>query len=196
MTATDSSSRLAAGRPGADPTGLTLIRDFINTKSIGGPDDLSDATALERWLLSQRLVKARGKTTQGDLRHAVEVREALRDLAGANAGATVPKEAAETLSRAARSAQLGLRFGSDGGAQLEPAASGVDAALGEMLAIAFRAILDGSWPRLKTCRDETCRWAFYDHSKNRSGSWCSMAVCGNRTKARKFRRQAHAAAKG
>ncbi|MGH3007295.1 MAG: CGNR zinc finger domain-containing protein, partial [Gaiellaceae bacterium] len=46
--------------------------------------------------------------------------------------------------------------------------------------------------RLKACRAEDCRWAFYDRARNRSRHWCSMAVCGNRTKARTFRRR-HAA---
>ncbi len=46
---------------------------------------------------------------------------------------------------------------------------------------------EGNWPRLKVCREDTCAWAFYDRSKNRSGAWCSMAVCGNRTKARAYR---------
>jgi len=32
-----------------------------------------------------------------------------------------------------------------------------------------------------------CQWAFYDRSKNRSGRWCSMRTCGNRTKTRAYR---------
>ncbi|HEV2869799.1 MAG TPA: CGNR zinc finger domain-containing protein, partial [Actinomycetota bacterium] len=30
---------------------------------------------------------------------------------------------------------------------------------------------------------------FYDHSTNRSGTWCTMSVCGNRRKARAYRRR-------
>lgn len=48
-------------------------------------------------------------------------------------------------------------------------------------------VLNDTWPRLKACREDTCRWAFYDHSKNRSGHWCSMEVCGARHKARQYR---------
>ena len=36
------------------------------------------------------------------------------------------------------------------------------------------------------CSDKTCRWLFLDHSKNHSRRWCSMALCGNRSKARRF----------
>jgi predicted RNA-binding Zn ribbon-like protein len=46
---------------------------------------------------------------------------------------------------------------------------------------------EGTWSRLKACLADTCQWAFYDQSKNRSAHWCSMAVCGNRAKARAYR---------
>jgi predicted RNA-binding Zn ribbon-like protein len=75
----------------------------------------------------------------------------------------------------------------DGSAEIAVAGNGVPAALGRLLAIAFGAMLDGSWPRLKVCRQ--CRWAFYDYSRNRSGSWCSMTLCGNRAKTRSYRRR-------
>lgn len=35
--------------------------------------------------------------------------------------------------------------------------------------------------RMKICGN--CGWLFLDHSKNRSRTWCDMAVCGNRVKA-------------
>ena len=54
-----------------------------------------------------------------------------------------------------------------------------------MTAISLTAMLDGSWLRLKVCRN--CEWSFYDNSKNRSGSWCSMQLCGNRLKTRAYR---------
>ena len=57
--------------------------------------------------------------------------------------------------------------------------------LAHVVAIAFRAMLEGTWPRLKACRN--CKWAFYDYSKNRAASWCSMQLCGNRLKTRAYR---------
>jgi predicted RNA-binding Zn ribbon-like protein len=42
---------------------------------------------------------------------------------------------------------------------------------------------------MKACREHTCEWAFYDHTKNHSGTWCTMQVCGNRTKARSYRKR-------
>ena len=49
------------------------------------------------------------------------------------------------------------------------------------------AMLDGSWERLKACRN--CHWSFYDYSPNRSATWCSMQLCGNRKKTRAYRRR-------
>lgn len=37
--------------------------------------------------------------------------------------------------------------------------------------------------RLKICPN--CGWLFLDRSRNRSRTWCDMAVCGNRSKAKR-----------
>jgi predicted RNA-binding Zn ribbon-like protein len=59
--------------------------------------------------------------------------------------------------------------------------------LGEVVAIAFAALFDGSFARLKACRN--CHWSFYDYSPNRSATWCSMQLCGNRRKTRAYCRR-------
>jgi predicted RNA-binding Zn ribbon-like protein len=41
--------------------------------------------------------------------------------------------------------------------------------------------------RLKICPN--CEWLFLDRSRNKSRTWCDMAVCGNRTKARRHYRR-------
>jgi predicted RNA-binding Zn ribbon-like protein len=56
-----------------------------------------------------------------------------------------------------------------------------------IVAIVYEAMVDGTWERLKVCPADDCQWAFYDESKNRSGTWCDMAVCGNRAKVRAYR---------
>jgi predicted RNA-binding Zn ribbon-like protein len=55
------------------------------------------------------------------------------------------------------------------------------------LALIAAAVTAVSWDRIKVCTEITCQWAFIDSSKNRSRSWCSMRVCGNRTKTRAYR---------
>ena len=54
----------------------------------------------------------------------------------------------------------------------------------------------GTWERLKVCRNDECQWAFYDHSRNHSGAWCTMAICGNRMKGRAFRTRRARAGEG
>jgi predicted RNA-binding Zn ribbon-like protein len=46
---------------------------------------------------------------------------------------------------------------------------------------------DGSWSRVKACQNDTCRWLFVDGSRNRSRTWCTMAICGSRMKSRAYR---------
>ena len=43
--------------------------------------------------------------------------------------------------------------------------------------------------RFKVCGAASCRWLFFDTSKNCSRRWCDMATCGNRAKARRFRQR-------
>lgn len=182
--------------PREPPPGLVLVQDFINTLHMdtGVHEDAIDtAPALARWLFEHKLLAGRQHLTSGDVAHASSVREAMRDLLAANDGNAVAKAALETLSRAARGAQLYVDFEADGHARLRPAAQGVDAALGELIAVAFEAMGDGSWRRLKACHEDDCRWVFYDRSKNQTGSWCSMRSCGNRAKARRFRAKRAAA---
>src|SRR5579864_6275254 len=190
MQASDNVSQTAD--PKAAPGDLAIVQDFINTVDIipQGTEALSNPGALAAWLVEHHLLARNERLTATDLRHAIEVREALRDLLSANCGETPRHEAVQMLSRMARGSQVLVHFENDGQATLAPLSGGVDAALGKLIAIAARSMFEGSWQRLKTCGDETCRWAFYDHSKNRSGSWCSMASCGNRSKARRYRSRA------
>lgn len=67
-----------------------------------------------------------------------------------------------------------------------PVLRGTDA-LGTVLVAATRLVHTGHWERIKICPAEDCLWAFYDRSRNRSRTWCSMRVCGNREKARSWR---------
>jgi predicted RNA-binding Zn ribbon-like protein len=63
----------------------------------------------------------------------------------------------------------------------------VQAALGRILIAVSDLMADGTWDRLKACRADDCRWAFYDSARNQSRAWCSMQSCGNRAKVQAFR---------
>jgi predicted RNA-binding Zn ribbon-like protein len=168
---------------------LELVQSFLNTVDLEeGPDELSNPQALRSWLSQAGLPLAgRKPPTRDDLQRAIAVREALRDLVGVNMGVPLPSDAHSVLQDAARRAGLTMRFRTDGSTVIEPAAVGIDGALGQILAGAHRAMDRGSWRQLKLCRRDCCRWAFLDTSKNRSRRWCSMEICGNREKGAAFR---------
>ena len=124
-----------------------------------------------------------------DITRARELRDALRSLAFANAGLPHDEGAAAVVDAAARRAQLTPVL-VDGVSRLEPQVEGLDAVLGRIVAAVHEAIWAGEFDRLKACERESCRAVFHDRSKNRSGRWCSMAICGAREKsARAYRRR-------
>ncbi len=178
------------------PGDLERVRQFVNTRQIGHVTDrIDEPRALAAWLEEQELAPTGNRATRADVTRAVALREALRSMLvahNASPAASAPEDACHALDAAAQRARLRLRFSDDGGASLVPDAGGVSGALGRLVAIVHDSIAQGTWSRLKACREHECEWAFYDHTKNHSGAWCSMQVCGNRTKARTFR-QRHAA---
>ena len=170
------------------PGELELVRAYVNTWD--GEDDaeaLGSPAQLRDWLTENGLLEDGAAVGEADLRRAVELREAVRDLLLANAGLATDPAAAAALDAAARRGGVAVRFGEDGRPRTEAAADGVDGALGRLLAIVAVAHGDGTWPRLKACLADSCQWAYYDRSRNRSAVWCDMGVCGNRQKVRSFR---------
>jgi predicted RNA-binding Zn ribbon-like protein len=169
----------------AAPGRLELVRAFVNTRDLeSATDELGDVRGLVSWLVKNGLLDV----ADAQLARAVAVREAFRALLLANNDDRPADTAAiALLDDAAARAEVGLRLGADGQAHLEAQAPGVDGALGRLLLIAFEAMEHGEWRRLKACRNDACQWGFYDHSKNRSRTWCSMEVCGNQMKSRAYR---------
>jgi len=169
------------------PNDLDLTIDFVNTADFDrGEEALSDPGALARWLSARGLLDDRALITEEDLAAALELREALRRTMLANNGADGDPGAAARLDQAARRGELGVSFAA-GAASLQPRAPGAAGALAAVLVPVAEAMADGTWARVKACRADDCQWAFYDFSRNRSGAWCDMAVCGNREKVRAYR---------
>jgi len=169
-------------------TATELIRDFVNTRDLlEDEEQLTSPDHLVTWLGDRALMHGELRATATDLEHAVEFREALRQLLLEHTGVDVDRETASgVLDRTARRARIELCFEHCHGA-LTPAATGVDAALGHLVIAVHDAMADGSWERLKACRASDCEWAFIDNARNHSRAWCSMKSCGNREKARAFR---------
>jgi predicted RNA-binding Zn ribbon-like protein len=159
------------------PGDLALIERFVNTADRDrGTDELGTVAGLSAW--------GDGAFDEADRLRIVAFREALRALLLANHGGRPDPQAIATLDRAA---PLTVAFDDHGTATLTPAGSGADALLARLAAIVARAQAEGTWPRMKACPNDSCQWAFYDRSRNRSRTWCTMSVCGNRAKARSYR---------
>jgi predicted RNA-binding Zn ribbon-like protein len=168
------------------PDQVRLIRDFVNTREpqvdaegLNTPDDL------RAWFTERQLVSAETELDAADLAVAVRLREGLRAVLMGHAGHDVDPAAVETLNDTLAELPVRLVFTGDGyslaGTSANPFAHGV-AGLAEAIR---RSSEDGSWPRLKVCARDSCRWAFYDASRNQVRRWCSMAGCGNHVKMRR-----------
>jgi len=161
--------------PKAAPEPLRRVQLFVNSIDVhNGVEWLPD------WLEAHGLAGAEER--------ARELREAVRALVLANNGVPPDPGALEAVNRAAARVRPAL----DGERRLRFRADGD--ALDRIVAVVLEAIVDGSWGRLKACRN--CRWSFYDYSPNRSATWCSMRLCGNRTKTRAYRRRRRAGRAG
>ena len=172
------------------PGGLELVRRFVNTRDIEeGSEELDSPESLLTWFAGMGLLDNEAAAEEKDLERALALREGIRALLLANNGEEIETVHIRELNRAIGNVCLTVRFDDDGRATLKPASSGVSAALGRILATVVRATEEGSWGRLKICPNDACQWAFYDRSRNRSGKWCTMEVCGNRMKARAFRQR-------
>lgn len=159
-----------------------LLRDFVNTYDVqcdidefGAPSDLSG------WLAEHGLAAPGVRADEADLATAVALREGLRAAMLAHQEPTARRPDLDDLL-----ASLPLRMSLHGPA-LVPVHNGARGALAGVAAAVMAAAADGTWPRLKLCHAASCRWAFLDTSKNRSRTWCSMRMCGNRTKTRAYR---------
>ncbi len=171
------------GRPPA-PGALALVQSFINShydlEVSHGADLLATPPALGKWLTAHNLIERGAPLYERDVERAVAVREGLRALASRDGGGA----ALTGLNVAAVDAPVELRFRTDGPHFVPSPEGGVGAALGLVLALSAQAMIDGTWARLKVCPGDDCGWAFYDQSRNQTGRWCSMSVCGGRAKAR------------
>ena len=163
--------------PNAAPEPVRLVQRFVNTI------DLShDREWLTGFLADEGLVDP----SDVELDRARRLRESIRELLYENNGQGRPRERWTELDEAASAAAITVDFGTR---TLVSTAGGLDGILGRVAVTALGAMADGTWERLKCCRNVACRWSFYDYSRNRSASWCSMQICGNRTKTRAYRRR-------
>jgi predicted RNA-binding Zn ribbon-like protein len=173
-----------AGVQDTAPGTLELLRRFVNTVELpSGPDEIDTLEKASAWCLSYGLRPVENQTHLKLLR---EFRETLRGLLFTNNGEGDAPAAWERLEPFLARTRLTLAINPNRGLELKPQDKGPIASL---LAIVYEAQLLGSWARLRACRKASCRFAYYDRTKNASRAWCSMATCGNQAKAQRRRQR-------
>lgn len=172
---------------GTDHTDLLLA--FVNSVDHEErTDDLTTPGELSSWLAEHGLGSSL-RATRADLELARRLRDALREAMRAHHDGTGEPS---TLDELAAELPMVLEL-TDAAPSLRPAGDGVRGALAWLVVAVATGGADGTWPRLKICASDECRWAFFDASKNQSRTWCEWG-CGNRAKTRSYRDRRRAAA--
>ena len=168
-----------------------LVLAFVNTVDVeDGTDELGTPDGLGAWLTSVGLLTGPAAVTADDLALATTVRAGLREALGVSVDLAPDPEIVRAADQAL--GELPLRVGIGlpgsggrplaGGPGLDPVRQGLAA-----VAVAWAELVStGESPRLKRCPESTCGWCFWDGTKNRNRRWCSMRVCGNRSKTRAY----------
>ena len=184
----------AGFRPGGRapaPPPLDLVQDFVNTEiPEWARDDIATPALLEEWLRRRKLLGATDEVDGAVFVAARKLRDVLRRLALQNTLGRPPGDDLRSdLVAGVSGLALGLDVDAAGRLVAVPAGTGGERALAAIAVVVLEAQAAGTWRRLKACRKDSCGWVFYDASRNVSSSWCSMSICGNRTKAAAYRRR-------
>ncbi len=169
------------------PGQLALVQSFLNSHySLGddrGAELWASPDSLKAWLRTCDLISPEARVGWQELERALEMRAALRWLAVGEDASIDRGQRLGALNAACVGAGVEFRFDRDGPQFVRARAGTFSDAVGLILGITAGSMIDGRWARLKICPGLHCAWAFYDGSRNRTGRWCSMSVCGSRAKA-------------
>jgi predicted RNA-binding Zn ribbon-like protein len=137
-------------------------------------DELSDIASSQNWL-----VDAGGSGSEGELLHVLRARSALQEVVRGKRSSSV----LEPLLRG-----VAYRPSIDGGIKWDLKVER-ERELAVRLVLAWDSLEKRSPGRLRPCANEECRLFLIDRSTANRARWCSMAVCGNRMKARRHYRR-------
>jgi predicted RNA-binding Zn ribbon-like protein len=164
-----------------------LLVGFVNTWDVEEGTDLIDSPErLSAWISERTGEYLPGLDGEGHVR-ALALRESLRALLRLNNGGGAGEDELAPLREAAERSRYRTTISSGGQLTIEPARSDLNGFEARLLLALERVQSHGAWPRLKACTEESCQWAFFDTTRNRSRTWCSMEECGNRAKTRRYR---------
>lgn len=171
-----------------------LVSAALRERRLAGPPNqsLASPSTSAGWLRAQGFEAGPGPLSEADHQRIRQLRDALHALTFANNGGPQVGTAVEALNRIASDIRLGMSFAPDGASAVEPRGTGAGRFIETVLLAVHEAQRDGTWPRLKACPADRCEHVFYDASRNRTATWCSMAICGNRAKVRNYQERRRA----
>jgi predicted RNA-binding Zn ribbon-like protein len=170
--------------------------DFVNTlrdRALGGRETLHAAADLADWFGAAGLAAERVSVTEDELAAALRLRAAIDDAAFAVlAGRPVRADDIAVVNGLAAAVSLAPRLAADdrGRPYVQTEASAATA-LALVAVDAIDLLAGAELPRLRVCAADDCGVRFVDRSPARNRQWCSMARCGNRTKARRHYARRH-----
>jgi predicted RNA-binding Zn ribbon-like protein len=182
-----------AGRDPGDrtpaPGSLRLIQALVNTLNAeAGLDLLATRAEAAEWLVAAGLIADGSRLTGAEHLAFVELREATRGVLAAHTDRLENPAAASRLAVALAPCRLGLAVDPIGDMRLVSADHDPFQRVIGTVAIAIaEGAVGGAWARLKSCPGHLCGWAFYDRSASGQSRWCSMQLCGSRSKMRAYR---------
>lgn len=155
-----------------------LLAVLNSTPVIDGvpADELADPARARAWLAD-----AGGLGTEAELRHVLEVRQALQAVVR---GQQSPDVLAPVLQGVTSVPAV------TGGQVTWTLSVPPERELAVRAVLAWDALARYSPGRLRPCLNDECRLFLIDRSKANAARWCSMAVCGNRMKARRHYQRA------
>jgi predicted RNA-binding Zn ribbon-like protein len=183
-------SWMATERFGAHtaPGGLALVQELVNTHAVArnGTDLLDEQETAQRWLreAARQWGRVRGLEPAeltlpgGDLNALRELRAVVQDMLGVPP-AQRPAGPHPGTNRLTGRGQARLATDHQGRVTMVPLGTGVSWLASAVWSEILLAQHTGTWSRIKLCREPGCRTAFYDASRNASGTWHNVRTCGN-----------------
>lgn len=159
----------------AGPADEALLLDLLNSTPVieGVPhDQLDEPDTAQAWLTAHD-VTLTGKALQ----ELIEVRDALQAVVRGDL-------APQALQPFLKGVELSPTISDDGIAWTLSTHRGCSAVAAQVI-LAWDALRITSPGRLRPCANSECRLFLIDRSKPNTARWCSMAICGNRMKARR-----------
>jgi predicted RNA-binding Zn ribbon-like protein len=155
-----------------------LLAVLNSTPVIDGvpTDDFADTARTRAWLAS-----AGGLGTEAEVQHVLGVRQALQAVVRGEQSPAVlaPALQGATCVPAITDGQITWTLSVPSERELAVRA-----------VLTWDALAKQSPGRLRPCANDECRLFLIDRSKAGTARWCSMAVCGNRMKARRHYQRA------